>query len=165
MTSPSFRQVRRAIYALKRATGQSVTLCRTTGDSVDVETGKQTESMVQLVVKRAVLVTAKSIRAFAYDLAFIAANKNFTYGGFFDHKTRTMLVDRRDVPTSFPLDLNMHVLFNGRRWEVKAVEEYEEAEVVVLLLDSTDGVLPLNDYDGTLATDATVTDGLTGTGP
>lgn len=132
---PEFRRVRQTIYALKRAYPQAVTLCRTTGNSTNLETGLKAETLIKLIVKRAILLPAKNLREFAYDLSFIAANKEFTYGGFYDHKLRLVLIDRRDV-VDFTIDNNMHAMISGRRYEVKQFAEYEEQEVLALLLDS-----------------------------
>jgi hypothetical protein len=149
---PEFREMRRAIYALKRKFPQSVVLCRTTGTSTDVSTGRQTETLVKSTIKRAVFLPARALRDFAYDLSFIAANKNFTYGGLYDHTKRVVLIDRRDVDSSFVVDLNMHVIFDGRRYEVKELREYEEQEVILLVIDSLSGAPLMDHHDESVST-------------
>ena len=138
MTSPSFRHLRRAVYALKRAYGQPVSVCRTLGTSVDLATGIETSTDVQVDVRRAVVLPAKSARAFFYDLSYIAANKNFTYGGMVDQVQRIVIVDRRDLPSNFVADQNTFLVVRGRRMETKKLDGFEEDEILVFGLTGID---------------------------
>jgi hypothetical protein len=114
----------------------------------DFATGKQVEILHKLEIRRAVFLPAKALRDFSYDLSFIAANKNFTYGGFYDHRNRRILVDRRDIVADWPVDLNMHVLHRGKRWEIKNIFEYEDEECLVIILDGLTGARPMDQIDG-----------------
>lgn len=137
MTSPQFREVRRTIYALKRAHGQRLQLVQVTNVSTNYQTGKKSEAHAIQVVKRAVLLPSQEHRKFSYDLSFIAANRNFTYGGFYDIDLVTVLVDQRDLTAD--VDLNMHAYFNSKRYEVKKIIRYQEFEAVVLVLQTLAG--------------------------
>ena len=147
MTHPRNRELRRAIYALKREHGQAITLCRTVNNDTNFTTGRNSEDLVRINIRRAIFLPARAFRDFAYDLSFIAANKNFTYGGFFDKKLRRVLVDRRDIvreAADWPVDQNMHVVHKGLRWEVKEFFEYEDEECIFMLLERLVGT-PLMD--------------------
>lgn len=158
---PEFRLVRQTIYALKRIYPQRIELCRTSQNSTNYASGAISSSLTKVVIRKAILMPAKITRDFSYDLSFIAANKNFTYGAFYDKRVRMVLIDRRDLrrasPT-FPVDLNMHVLFGGRRWEVKSLMEYEEQEVIGLLLEATDGASVMDDHVETVSESVTLTE-------
>jgi hypothetical protein len=158
---PEFRLVRRTIYKLKRAFPQRIQLCRTSQNTLNVETGLMQDVTRTLNIRRAILLPARLIRDFSYDLSFIAANKNFTYGGFYDPKQRRIIIDRRDIPSDFTVDMNMHVMFNDKRHEVKEVIEYEEMEVVALIVVAVQGALPLNDISATLSNEVTLDDEVT----
>lgn len=155
--SASFRQLRRVIYALKRKWGQALTLCRSTNISVDTETGKATSTLTKLEVRRAIILPVTSLRTFAYDLSFIAANKNFTWGGLFDTKTRIALISRRDAP-SFTFDQDMWVMFKGKRMEVKNVTEFEDEEIVAFLLTGLVDGKPLDQVDESVSDDMGLTE-------
>lgn len=162
MTHPRHRESRIAVYSLKRELGQALTLCRTTNNATNFETGRQTESVQKLRIGRAVLLPAKAIRDFAYDLSFIAANKNFTYGGFYDHRNRRVLIDRRDIArddSAWPIDLNMHVILKDERWEVKEIYEYEDEEAVLIILDGLKGARPLDTIEESLSDSMGLSDG------
>lgn len=136
--------MKRVIYTLKRKYPQPVTLCRTSNDQLDFKTGLQKSDLTKCEVKRAVILPAKSMRDFAYDLSYIAANKNFTYGSFFDHRLRIILVDQKDV-TGFTLDNKAYVIFNDRRYEIKEIKEYEETGFWAILIDGLAGAKLLDD--------------------
>ena len=144
---PEFRLVRQMIYALKRIYPQRIELCRTSQNSTDYTTGMMDDLLTKVIIRRAILLPAKGLRDFSYDLSFIAANKNFTYGGHYDRRFRMVLIDRRDLrraDPNFPVDLNMHLVFDQKRWEVKQLGEYEEQEVLALVIERTEGSFLMN---------------------
>lgn len=159
MPRPEFRHIRRTVYALKRAYPLAISLRRTTNNATDLKTGARTADVQAVYIAKAVLLPSRGLRDFAYDLSFIAANKNFTYGGYYDHRFRRVLIDRRDIPATFPLNLNMYVIFDERRYEVKEIFEYEHKECIVLVLDSMDGVPPGDVINAPVQQSLGITDG------
>lgn len=160
-----FRETRLAVYTLKRARGQAVTLCRTVNNDTDFTTGRNSEDLRKIHIRRGVFLPSRGLRDFAYDLSFIAANKNFTYGGFFDKKMRRLLLDVRDIrreDASWPIDQDMHVVFKGKRWEVKELFEYEDEECLVLLLEQWTGAPLLDQHTASASEDLTMTEGAEG---
>lgn len=153
-----FRQLRRAIYALKRQYGQPIVLRRTTGDSTNASTGIQSDTVVEASVRYAVVLPAKMVRAFSYDLSFIAANKNFTYGGLYDHQQRIVLVSKRDVPSDFPIDINMSIVFKNLLYKVKDYQDFEDGEILALTIDGLKGGLPLAETSISVAQNVGITD-------
>ncbi len=147
MTSPLFRQMRRTIYVLKKTYGQEMTICRATNHTLNVETGIQTSSLTSCVIRKAILLPMKSMRSFAYDLSFIAANKNFTYGGFFDINSRVAIFSRRDLPSTFVLDQNAYVKIKGKRYEIKVPTEYEDNEIVYVMVAGLANQISLDSID------------------
>lgn len=151
--SPQFRQVRRTIYALKRAFGKPVTICRTQNDTLNVSTGLQGADLVKCNIRRAVPLPANALRSFAYDLSFIAANRNFTYGGFYDHKVQLILVDWRDVASGFTVDNNCYLIVDDKRVEVKTFFEYESEEALVFATDGLRNAVKLDQVDFDVSND------------
>lgn len=136
MTSPNFREFRKQIYALKRKFPQIVDIYRTVGDVTNFKTGVMSVSSVQKVnVRRAILVPSSGKRGFSYDQSYVTANRNFTLGGWYDHKLRKIIVSRRDVPSSFKLDMNIYFIFQGRAWKVKDLQEIDVDESILFTLD------------------------------
>ena len=78
-------------------------------------------------------------RKFVYDLAFIAAAKNFTTGGYFDETKRLVIIDAKDLPISFVPDLNMHFQFQDKRWEINSVNRIEDRAGFSFVVTETKG--------------------------
>lgn len=126
MTDPAFRHQRRAIYAAQRLAGRPVLLCRASNISLNASTGEQTNSLVQVKVRKALVLPASSLRSFLYGRPEISSGRSFVYGGFFDAASQVVLVSRRDIPNTFTLDQNAYLVIDGRRLEIKQPSVFEE---------------------------------------
>lgn len=106
--------VRNLIYKLKREYGQPAILRRETATSKDYGTGVSTISIADYSIKKAILLPTKLKSQFSYDLAFIAANKNFTYGGLYDQTNRIIMLDARDI--SIKPQTNDQIVFGSNKY-------------------------------------------------
>jgi len=114
------RQVRVVIYRLKRQYGLPMTIkYMDTEDIYNLRTGEVARDLVEITIKRGILLPERQSVDYMYDLSFIAANKNFTYGGFFEPGERAVIVDVKDLPTAFKITTEMYVVFQSRRFEIK----------------------------------------------
>jgi len=128
------REIERIIYNLKRQWGTAMILKRET-TALDVDTGVETPTVVATVtVGRGILLPRKIATDFAYDLSYIAANKNFTYGGFFGKSSRLILVDAKDLGT-YVVAKQDYVVVNSKRYVIDDLDEYEHgADVIAYML-------------------------------
>jgi len=113
------------IYQLKREYGGPVTIQRRTANTVDLETGKKTQTKDAVHISRVIILPTRLIRKFDYDLTYIASNKNFTYGGFYDTDHREFIFDARDLPNGFAFNLDDALIFKHIRYELKEVSIFE----------------------------------------
>lgn len=118
------RFIKSVLYTLKRAYGIPANLVWRTGQTVDLETGVITVTHDSVKVDRAIVLPFSRDRDFAYDLTFIASNKNFTYGGLFDKNRRKVYVDKDDLPSDFEIKLGYYFVIQGKRFDVKVVDDY-----------------------------------------
>lgn len=142
MTSSKFRQFRRTVYELKQKFGTSLQLCRTSNDVADYATGKKAYTLVTTTIKKVVVMPSKDLRHAMHMATDVSRKQDFAFGGFFDTRTKAVMVSQRDVPPDFPIDLNMFVVLGGMRWEVKGLEETESDEYLVLTIQELDGSVP-----------------------
>jgi len=132
------------IYPLKRRYGIPATVYRLDSTINNVQTGVQQKFYTRVPIVRIVPLPQNTIRKFIYDLSFIAANKNFTYGGFFDWKQRVILIDGKDLPTGFEPDPNDHFEIEGIRYSIKKLEAFEhENKAWVIALSRVEGEPPV----------------------
>lgn len=123
MNRKQTRFIRRTLYSLKKEFGFSITFHKLT-ETYDLETGERTPSIEIKKVNKVIVMPDALQRKFEYDLAFIAAAKNFTYGGFYDTSLRRLIIDRQDLG-DFELELGMYFIWSEERWEIAKIVEFE----------------------------------------
>ena len=125
-SGPTLRRMRDVLYRLKRAYGLPLTLVTTTGTS-DVATGAATTTRSATVVRRAVVLPATIHKDFKFDIGYLRANSNFTYGSLYTEGTRQILIDRLDLPRDFTITVtdSQYVVFLHRRYAIKSVDQLE----------------------------------------
>jgi hypothetical protein len=114
----NIRQIKVILYRLKKDYGQVISLLSTINISQNVQTGAIIRNERVVTVRKAIILDTKMSRDFAYDLSFIAANKNFTYGGMFDTSTRLIIVDKADLPKDYIPTIDDRAIFDGERYQM-----------------------------------------------
>lgn len=118
----NIRQIKLILYRLKKDYGQPVSIMTRTALTQNVQTGLITQTERVIKIRRAIVVDAKQSRDFVYDLSFIAANKNFTYGGEFDTSKRQIILDGHDLPKDYKPSINDRCVFDGVRYQFATME-------------------------------------------
>ena len=118
------RQISVILYRLKRNYGLPAIL-RVVNDSYNLETGVITPANTDYTISRAILAPRRSVRDFVYDLSFIAANKNFTYGGLFDADERAIIIDAKDLPAGVRPTQDMVIIFATEQYDILKVHRAE----------------------------------------
>lgn len=118
--------ISQVVYRLKRRYGMPIDIVYLVSSVTNLETGAKTVLKGAVRVSRAILLPSVIHREFAYDLTFVATNKNFTYGGHFDTTVKQLIIDRKDLPFGFEIKPGMYFLFDGVRVDVQKVEDFED---------------------------------------
>lgn len=128
-------EVRGILYDLKRQHGVEVDY-HAIGPVVtpfNVETGEQAaRSLTGIRISQAITFDAMAWLKFEYDLGYIAANKNFTYGGTFEVTDRVFVFDANDLQGNVPGQENHYIVFDGKRYEPKQITtlDYQAGYVI-----------------------------------
>jgi len=135
------RMMGAVIYRLKRSYGLPVAIHHEDSSGVDLATGKKTVTRSAIVVPRAILLPTQIHKEFKYDIGYLKANSNFTYGGLFTSSTRLIIVDKHELPTGYVLTAtdDFYVVYKHRRYAIKAVTELE-VPAYFLAIEFTGGV-------------------------
>lgn len=112
------RIVRVSLYQLKQEYGIPAALYKMSIGTTDRETGQKTVGRTKVPLSRFIVLPARTLNKFEYDLTYIGANKNFTYGGFFEVGDREAVIDANDLPRNYEMDQNDYVVFNGDRYNI-----------------------------------------------
>ncbi len=129
-----YRFLKATIYKLKRRFGESITFTRTeTVGTVDYSTGATTDKVeISVAIRNVIFLPFALDRRFSYDLSYIAANKNFTYGGYYDTEEATIVCDKKDFG-EFTVDKDMTVTKGTKKYQVKKIEEsYQDDSVLII---------------------------------
>lgn len=130
------RQIKVVLYRLKRSFGLPMIYRRRLSDTYDLETGALTAVVVDIPIRRGILMPLDQVRKFAYDLTYIAANKNFTYGGFFDKLAKVVILEQSDLPRHFQPNLNDFIIIDSVEYCISKMELSEQNVAWVIGISS-----------------------------
>lgn len=104
------KEGKRLIYTLKQKWGKKAEYYRRVSSvgQVNLETGKVDSTITCYTIRHLIVTSPKVITKFEYDIGFLAANKNFTYGGFYEPGDLIAIVAYSDLP---PTDIQMEDYF------------------------------------------------------
>jgi hypothetical protein len=137
----TLRQISSIIYKMKRQFGMVGTLRYPDNDvsTYDITTGVTDITYVDLVISRIIRLPRRNISDFVYDLAFIAANKNFTYGAEFDTNDRWFIIDVKDLTIDYrypnptkEITTEYYIIIEGRTYKVYACNLAEHNNAYLL---------------------------------
>jgi hypothetical protein len=124
------REIKKIIYKLKRQWGTPARIYRESV-AVDVDTGVETPTTAAVkTINRAILLPRKIRTEFSYDLSYIAANKNFTYGGFYATTDRLVLIDAVDLG-DYVIAKQDYIDINNKRHVIADLDDYDEGPDVI----------------------------------
>lgn len=114
----NLRFISNIINRLKRNFGQKVVFKKPLTNEYDVETGAVTRTYETITIRKVVVMPVTTIEFFTYTLAYIVANKNFTYGANYDRIRRDMIVDAKDLKGR-TLEKTWKCVFNGDEYDIE----------------------------------------------
>lgn len=141
------QMIRRLLYAFKRQWGTQLDYVQIVTSESDDRTGDRSIQR-QVFCLPAVLLPQNQVRKFIQDIGYLAANKNFTYGGLNDFNKIAVLISKYDMPEGMNMDLLGYINHLGKRFErVSIANLYEEAFLLI-----SQGVEGANPYSRIKAT-------------
>jgi hypothetical protein len=120
------RRIRQALYALKRGFGSTVKLYKLKDTETDYETGTKTIDSSVITIHRCIVLPARIQREVVNTISIISANKSFVYGGSYDADTRIFVIDARDLPKGYVIQVDDWLEFDNYRFNPKTIEELEQ---------------------------------------
>ena len=136
------RFIRRTLYSLKRQYGGRADVYKLIDTETDYQSGVKTVSKVVTVVRKCIVLPVKIAREVVQTITQISTNKMFVYGGTYDAGTRMFIIDARDMPTDHEFTNDDWIVYNGRRYDMKNIEEFEQHTAWVIVAREVKGVRP-----------------------
>ena len=156
MTRPNYnliRFIRRCIRQMKKEYGNEITVYKLNTATTNYDTGARSKTHTSVYIRRAVVLPVKLSRDVIQTISVISANKQLLQGGTLDQGVRQIIIDREDVPTTFDIHKDDWIVYSGKRYDVKTVDEYEyktawlvTAKMVEGNPDYEDKYARVNDY-------------------
>lgn len=115
------RFIKTNLYILRKDWGQKITIQHFDTVSVNPATGVQDVDYQNYNIRRAIVLPTKEAKKFAYDLSFIAANKNFTYGGIFEQNDVWIIILQKDLP-EYDIVCDDFVIIGTQRYSIGSVD-------------------------------------------
>jgi len=133
----NLRQNKVILYKLTKLFGARVLFYRPIENEYDLTTGEITRAYIEISVRRAIVLPSKLSREFVYDLSYIASNKNFTYGGYFDETTRHMILKKSQLKGYTP-ELDWQCDYKNKKYVVKEADETEDGAGYIISCNALD---------------------------
>lgn len=136
--------MQRNLYELRKRYSKTVTFYYNIRETVDIVRGK-TSRTKEAVSKIAIVLPTNAHKKFSYDIAFLAANKNFTYGGLFSERMKEVIIDLKKLtgvnlsPTN-----GSYFVVDGQRYNIKKTEVYDDTEMMSIVGTADPLELPAN---------------------
>jgi hypothetical protein len=126
---------RMSLYRLKISFGRPLVIRQVTDKAFNAETGAQTLTTQEQVIRRAVSLPVSQFRA-------ALADTGLPYGGHLDRAERRFLIDRRDLKWEPGVGDQIFdgetIIAGARKWIVSEVtEDYESFGGLILLAKSS----------------------------
>lgn len=116
------------LYALQRKWGTPADLYKVSVGSPDFVSGGKGVSRTLHHIPLFVTSSVTSTRKFEYDIGYLAANKNFTYGGFYEPGDRLGFIAASDVPSLIEITQEDYMIINGQRYNMQRIVELDFRE-------------------------------------
>jgi len=136
------RFIRKTLYSLKRQYGGRVDVYKLNSTATDYETGAKTYDRTMTCVPRCIVLPVKIQREVVQTISQISANKAFVYGGTYDAGTRLFILDTRDLPDAYEIVNDDWLVYDGRRYDIKSITEFEQHTAWVVAGKEVKGVRP-----------------------
>ena len=147
MSQNNMRFVHNLLYKLKRQYGASVTLYKITASNFDPATGRKTTTRTVVPINLAIVLPDTLARKFAYEHSFLAANRPFTYGAQWDQGQRIVIVDSKDLPKDFTIEVETSLVFENTRYTVKSANRMDVGFGYLLTIARAENNSPLQILD------------------
>lgn len=136
------QRIRSALYSLGQEYGAGpLSVYTNLGTTTDTKSGVKVVNRSVTIIEKVIVLPAKLNRDLVQTISMISANKSFVYGGSYDSLARNFIVDRKHL-TLASLTLNDWLVFDGQKYEIKRIDEFQYETAWVVLARQLVGEIP-----------------------
>ena len=148
MTRPNYnliRFIRRNIRMLKREYGGPITIYNLDTATTNYVSGAKSCVKTSVYLPRAIVLPSRIRPEVIQSISLISANKKIVQGGAFEAGKRTFIIDRTDVDANFTISNQDWIVYDGKRFDITQIDEYEYKTAWLIQAKVVEGVVPHED--------------------
>lgn len=134
--------IQNVMYKLKIDYGVPIDIYRFTSQTIDPGLGTIQQTRIKVEIPLAVIMSEQDSRKFSYSRAFIAENRAFTFGGYYDVGIRMCIIDALDLPVDFIPQIDDYFVADGQRYQVSKSTSLIDDYGFLIALKETKGLEP-----------------------
>lgn len=127
--------VKLILYSMRQKWGVDADFYKVSVGAPNYETGNKNVSTVKYPIRKMITAKASFARKFEYDIGYLAANKNFTYGGFYEPGDRLAVISDEGIPA--PIQQRDYFIIGGQRFDIERIDSLDWNAGYILHLRAT----------------------------
>lgn len=143
------------LYSLERKWGVSADLYKVGLVAPNLELGRTGEQATKYPFTKFITHGVTIELKFEYDIGYLAANKNFTYGGIFMPNDRLAII--RNIFNLKSIDMKDYIIYDGKKYAMQTVVDLDYHTGWILHLRHTPGSKAYQQHDRTVWSRVTAT--------
>lgn len=132
------RAVRRILYTFRRIHGVPADLYKVTITDPNYETGRLGVSRTKVSLPQVITGSVELMKKFEYDLGYVKANSNFTYGATFEVGDRIAIIDGIYLQ-GYEIQQKDYVVYDTKRYDMVKIHKMDGEVGYILHLRVTKG--------------------------
>ena len=128
---------------MKKEYGGEITVYQLGTTTTNYDTGIKSHNHTSTYIRRAVVLPSKMMREVTQTISLISSNKKIVQGGSYDVGTRWFIIDRKDVPVTFLPDEDDWIVYDGARYSLIEIDEFEYHTAWMIKAKRIDGEAPV----------------------
>lgn len=132
------RAVKRILYAFRRIHGVPADLYKVTVGTPDYETGNLGVSRTKVSLPQVITGSVDLMKKFEYDLGYVKANSNFTYGATFETGDRVAIIDGCYL-NGYSIQQKDYIVYDTTRYDMVKIHKMDGGVGHILHLRVTKG--------------------------
>ena len=117
--------IRRTLYQLKYRYGYPVSFYKVIKGNFNPVTGVTPFTTNNCIVNRAIIMPSAVQRNFFFSISVIQANSKFITGGDIQLQDRQIIIDGRDLPIGWIINIDDYFIWQHQRYDIKTAEALE----------------------------------------
>lgn len=133
------KEVKKILYHLKKLYSKQIQLVFYSDSTFSVDTGTLVKTSIPIIIRKAIVLPVSKSKQFSYDLAYLAASRNFTYGGEYIQEDGWVIIERSDLEGNTINVSNTKCIVDGSSYNVVKTSSLVEELGIMFAIATSKG--------------------------